>query len=58
MHLPPKDEEPKSPPWLGLLAAILIVVIGVWALLAFQKSSDTLDCIAAGHHDCVPAPGQ
>jgi hypothetical protein len=56
--MPDNDDNRQQGSWLGLVAAIVLVVLGVWALLAFQKSSETLDCIAAGHHNCVPVDGQ
>lgn len=58
MPKPPDDDPRQQGAWLGLAAAIVLVVLGVWLMVAFKKSTDTLDCIAAGHHDCVPAPGQ
>ena len=54
----PPDDNNRQGSLLGLAAAVLLVVLGVWLLIAFQKSTNTLDCIAAGHHNCVPAPGQ
>ena len=33
---------------------IVLVVFSVWLLLAFQKSSAILDCMAAHHTNCVP----
>jgi hypothetical protein len=33
---------------------IVLVVFSVWLLLAFQKSSRILDCMAAHHTNCVP----
>jgi hypothetical protein len=29
-------------------------VVGVWVMVAFKKSSDTLDCVASGRHNCMP----
>ena len=37
-------------------AVILLIVLGAWALLAFKKSNDTMDCYAAHHRNCEPAP--
>jgi hypothetical protein len=56
--MPPDDDDRQQGCWAGLIAAIVLVVLGVWLFEAFHKSSETLDCIAAGHHDCVPVPGQ
>jgi hypothetical protein len=58
MPQPPDDDDRQQGSWAGLIAAIVLVVLGVWLFNAFHKSSETLDCIAAGHHNCVPAPGQ
>jgi len=33
---------------------IVLVVFSVWLLLAFQKSTAILDCMAAHHPNCVP----
>ena len=38
----------------GLVAVIALVVLAVWLLIAFQHSSNTLDCLAAHHPNCVP----
>jgi hypothetical protein len=38
------------------IAVILLIVLGAWALVAFKKSNDTMDCYAAHHRDCDPAP--
>lgn len=38
------------------LAVILLVVISVWALVAFKHSSDKLACEAAHHRDCDTLP--
>jgi hypothetical protein len=56
MNQPPPDDEDRGQgtPWLGLVVAILIVVVGVWVMVAFKKSSDTLDCVASGRHNCMP----
>jgi hypothetical protein len=56
MNLPPPDDEDRNQdtPWLGLAVAILIVVLGIWALIAFKHSSDMLDCLASGRHNCAP----
>jgi hypothetical protein len=58
MDQPPEHDNDRRASWAGLIAAIVLVVLGVWLFNTFKKSSDTLDCIAAGHHNCVPAPGQ
>lgn len=31
---------------------ILLLVVSVWLLVAFKKSTAELDCVAAGHHHC------
>jgi len=56
MNLPPPDDEDRNEgaPWLGLAVAILIVVLGIWAMIAFKNSSDMLDCLASGRHNCAP----
>ena len=54
----PGEPDDQQGTYLGLLAAAVLIVLGVWLVVAFKKSSDTLDCMAAGHHDCVPRPGQ
>ena len=36
------------------MAVILLVVLGVWGLVAFNKSNDTMDCYAAHHRNCDP----
>jgi hypothetical protein len=33
---------------------IVLVVFSVWLLLAFKKSTEILDCMAAHHTNCVP----
>jgi hypothetical protein len=38
----------------GLAVAIVLVVLTVFLLVKFKQSSATLDCIAAGHHNCAP----
>jgi hypothetical protein len=53
----PDNGDKQGNPWPGLIAAIVLVVLGVWLMLAFQKSSNTLDCMAAGRHNCVPVDG-
>jgi hypothetical protein len=35
-------------------AVILLVLLGAWALIAFKKSSDRLNCEAAHHRNCDP----
>jgi hypothetical protein len=56
MNLPPPedDEHDQSAPWLGLGVAVLIVVIGVCVMIAFKHSSNLLDCVASGRHNCAP----
>jgi hypothetical protein len=48
----PPPEEPNNATLVGLAAAILLVALAVWLLVAFKHSSDTLDCLAAHHRDC------
>jgi hypothetical protein len=38
------------------VAAILLVVLGAWGLIALKKSTDRLDCYAAHHRNCDPVP--
>ena len=38
------------------VAAILLVALSIWALIAFKKSNETMDCYAANHRNCDPAP--
>jgi hypothetical protein len=55
MAEPPDDEDARQRANLiMLLAALILVVGGVWLLIKFRESSQTLDCIAAGHRNCVP----
>ena len=44
---PPPDEPNNDATLVGLAAAILLVALAVWLLVAFKHSSDTLDCLAA-----------
>ena len=38
------------------IAVILLVGLSIWALVAFKKSNATMDCYAANHRNCDPAP--
>jgi hypothetical protein len=39
---------------IGLAVAIVLVAGTVFLLMEMKKSTATLDCIAAGHHNCEP----
>jgi hypothetical protein len=56
MEQPPEEPRSDAATLAGLAAVIALVALAVWALLAFQHSSNTMDCMAAGHHDCTPPP--
>jgi flagellar biogenesis protein FliO len=49
---PPPEEPNNAATLVGLAAAILLVALAVWLLVAFKHSSETLDCLAAHHRDC------
>ena len=54
MEEPEGDERSDLATWGGLLAVIVLVGLAVWLLIAFKHSSDTLDCVAQGRHNCLP----
>ncbi|MGZ5922916.1 MAG: hypothetical protein ACXWLT_14215 [Rhizomicrobium sp.] len=39
---------------IGLAVAIVLVVVTVFLLMELKQGTATLDCIAAGHHNCEP----
>ena len=39
---------------IGLAVAIVLVVVTVFLLMELKQGTATLDCIAAGHHNCAP----
>ncbi len=49
----PKDQNRQT--WMGLLAAVALVLLGAYVMVKFKQSNDTFNCIAAGHHNCTPA---
>ena len=52
---PPDDHDRTRQDTLAAIAVfILIVVIGVWALMEYRRSSEQQDCFAQGRHNCAP----
>ena len=55
---PAPPQGPQGPRWdanLAVLAFIVVFMIAcTWLLIAFHKASQTEDCLAAGHPNCVP----
>jgi hypothetical protein len=50
------DDQRQRQNLLVAIAVILLVVLSTWALVAFKKSNATMDCYAASHRNCGPAP--
>jgi len=50
------DDQRRQQNLVVAVAVVLLVVLGSWALIAFKKSSDRLDCYAAHHRNCDPMP--
>ncbi len=51
---PPDDDDRDAKTLAGLAVAIVLVVITVFLLVELKRGTATLDCIAAGHKNCVP----
>ena len=49
----PKEQDRRT--WMGLVAAVVLVLLGAWGMVKFKQSNDMFNCIAAGHHNCTPA---
>jgi hypothetical protein len=50
----PDDQDDNAKTLAGLIVAIVLVVVTVFLLLKLKQGTALLDCIAAGHHNCVP----
>ena len=51
----PDDQEKRNTKTLaGAAVAIMLVVLTVFLLAKLKQGTATLDCIAAGHHNCAP----
>ena len=50
------DQQRQQQNLMAAIAVILLVVLGAWGMIALKKSSDRLDCEAAHHRNCDPAP--
>jgi hypothetical protein len=51
----PDDQENNDAKTLiGLAVAIVLVAGTVFLLMELKQGTATLDCIAAGHHNCEP----
>ena len=48
----PKNRDART--LAGLAVAIVLVVVTVFLLVKLKQGTATLDCIAAGHHNCEP----
>jgi hypothetical protein len=48
----PENNDAKT--LIGLAVAIVLVVVTVFLLMELKQGTATLDCIAAGHHNCEP----
>ncbi len=40
--------------YIALAFIAVLVVAGVWLVNSFREHNRTIECLEAGHHDCVP----
>ena len=40
--------------YIALAFVAAIVISGVWLVKSFREHNRTIECLEAGHHDCVP----
>jgi|HubBroStandDraft_3_1064219.scaffolds.fasta_scaffold367659_2 hypothetical protein len=51
----PDDDRDRDMKNLIVAGIVILLIVGsVWLLLAFKKSTEILDCMAAHHPNCVP----
>ncbi len=51
---PEDDGGPRSRALLGLVAILLLVVLGWWLARQLHQSAAMQDCLAAGRRNCAP----
>jgi hypothetical protein len=51
-HDPDRKNEFRS--YMALLFAAVLVIGGIWLVTAMNAKNKTIECLEAGHHDCVP----
>jgi negative regulator of sigma E activity len=51
-----RDEESASAfrSYVALAFVAVLVAAAVWLVNSFREKNRTIECLEAGHHDCVP----